>query len=788
MRNVWKLLPLVLFVWSCFAVSAPAEERYLDALGRIQVRFDSFDELKPLACVSVSSITEWPGATDVIDAMSEPFAEKFAEFCELEDKILEDGDKRLSSLLCETSLAGNFQFRLLLGNEAVYPVFFFPLKTAQNIPNQTYSIKKMVVPFSGGQEIGFQQISWGACGQWGYITMPNVGEVLAKLSSEQLQQLINSATPTEPGEVASMTVHFDSVPKGTMQIADVMIASFLELLPYSYSIIDYDLSFEEYTDLSNINAISFYTMPLKDLRATCEGVRQFTGRVILDPESGDLVLAATTEFVPDSALARQNQTRYEHRQTLAGFYQPDDAIFAFAEGMSPRLEQQAFSVSFANLYISQIMSDLDFDALLEGKQAEIDAMKNLPQEDDEETSVKDEAFSKTGFTVSVGGLEREIILDETTPEKSLEGLEKELAAMKDAIPLVEQMLEKTLFPSLKADWQEIAVTVNSDASILGAFRVTNGQTLADIADLYAKYAESEIDSNPDYTLASLQAHNEAYKGFRLFSLNMPIPKEAHKLRIKSVSHETKEDDSKTELIDFEEDGREALQEFAMKNIWSDNEQMKTEEISERFIQNFQYHQTIEEIVTHFIYDVPENASEERQQRITQYNAKSREEMEAIEKEFPETEHEITESASYFVGQNFQYHLAISDDVVALLMGSFAENALPQLKEAIDRNETEQKFPETIAVFSIPDMQQLQRLAGYISTDSNFEMPSVDELESMGFDWPQGKISVRANLTETSRTDRLQISRSLITSLGELLFKKSDVTAEDDDESEEPAEE
>jgi hypothetical protein len=77
-----------------------------------------------------------------------------------------------------------------------------------------------------------------------------------------------------------------------------------------------------------------------------------------------------------------------------------------------------------------------------------------------------------------------------------------------------------LFPSLLADWQEIAVTVDRDASILAAVRVTNGQHLAEMMNAFFEYAgedEKEINGNP----AEYQTP-ETYKGYRFFSATMPI--------------------------------------------------------------------------------------------------------------------------------------------------------------------------------------------------------------------------------------------------------------------------
>lgn len=729
MRNGRKLLVslLLLLVLVGTALSASAEERYLDALGRIQVRFDSFDELKPLACVSVSSIREWPGAGDVIVASTEPFAENFIKFRELEDKVLEDGDLRLSSLLAEVSLSGNFQFRLLLGNEAVYPVFFFPLSSAHDIPDQTFAVKKLVVLFSGGREVGFQQISWGARGHWGYVTMPCVGEVLGKLSAGEMEQLLASAAPTEPGEVASMTLDFEAVPKGTLQVIDVAVASACELFPYL--VVDYDDVMSDYSYkpdeeyLMAMGFMSLYSTAVKDLRTVAEGLQRFTGRVIIEPESGDLVFAATTDFMPGTALARQNQTRYEHRQTLAGFYQPDDAIFAFAEGISPRLEQQSFLVAGTRAYFAATMSDfdIDFDAEVKKLESQIDNLKN-PSDDDgnDDDGDEDESFSRTTMTLNIGGADQEIVLEEMPDEeKTLEELEEKLATIKAFFPVVERFVEHTLFPSLESDWQEIAVTVDHDATVLGAFRLCNGQNLADIMDLYyAEFIKQEIADTAEPLIWTMETCGETYKGFRFFSIYRPIPTERHELRIKNSRNS----------LEYEED------------VY------------------------FEKIVTLAIYSIHENASDSLKARITQHNTNIREAIEAFKEEHPDAEHEIVTQPVESGGQNFLYRLAVSENVAAFLVGNFTDDPMPQLKAAIDRNESEQPFPETVMVFSIPTLEQLQRLMALNPGSVAIEITDED-VENADIDWPQGSIRIRANLTESSRTDRLQISRELLTFIG-----------------------
>jgi len=165
MRHSGKLLPLLALVMIFAPSAARAEERTLDALGRIHTRYESLDELKPLLTLTVASPGELPGLlpdllpgmAETFDDWAEPLAEYFSAFRELEETLIAAGDPRLTSLLADVSFSGTFQFQLYLGRDTIYPVLLFPLKSEHAIPNQTLTLKEFAVPYSDGQSIGLAQ-------------------------------------------------------------------------------------------------------------------------------------------------------------------------------------------------------------------------------------------------------------------------------------------------------------------------------------------------------------------------------------------------------------------------------------------------------------------------------------------------------------------------------------------------------------------------------------------------------------------------------------------------------
>ena len=477
MRQILKLLPIFVTVFALTVSPTLAEERYLDALGRIQTRYDSLDELKPLLALTASSLTEWPGADSWLQASDFGLQEWLSMLSPEAGSLTPDAlfPPEARSLMSEALQSETFHLRLFLGRDAIYPVLLFPTKSEHTIPNQRLALKKLVVPYSGGREIGFVECCWGAHGHWGYVTTPQLGELIERSLADgtfasQGDAANGNAANGNHGdaangdhdntlELATLTLYLENLPQGPLQIGDVLVTSYWD---YVYAVMigvtdfDWDSNSNTHDEyLGILSTINLYSAIIKDLRAICEGVRQFSVQAALDRETGDLLLAATTEYKPHSDLARQNQMRRDHRQTLAEFYQPDDAILAFAEGVAPRLEEKSFLASAVRSYFGSLSYDRDPD----------DPIHDL----------------------------------------------------------YENMFEKTLFPSLLADWQEVAVTVDGDASILAAFHVTGGQYVAELFDALVETVnedEREINDNP------AEFHvPETYKGYRIFSATMPIPEE-----------------------------------------------------------------------------------------------------------------------------------------------------------------------------------------------------------------------------------------------------------------------
>ena len=272
-------------------------------------------------------------------------------------------------------------------------------------------------------------------------------------------------------------------------------------------------------------------------------------------------------------------------------------------------------------------------------------------------------------------------MDEDGHIKSIEDLEAELAQLKVMAPLVENVISKTLFPSLLADWQEVAVTVDGDAAVLAAVRVANGQNVAEWIDAWLKTADDEEKNINDYP-ADFQAPEEAYRGFRFFTATKPIP------------------ESRTFL------GREE---------WENNDG------------------TLDVI---------------------------------------ETRKDI-KRAEWLDGKSLSYCLAVSDEVAAVAAGLSPVDAMQRLKDAIDRNEVarnaeEQAFPETVLVFAVPTPEQRQRLGALIDDNALWEDENNECEESNPQpdfpDWPSGQLRVRSVLTDTSRTDRVHLSREMLESV------------------------
>ena len=470
MRQILKLLPIFATVFALSVSPTSAEERYLDALGRIQTRYDSLDELKPLLVLTASSLPEWPGADSRL--LASDFRLQFSDsglqewFSMLPS---EAGSPTPEALLTDTNIGGTFHLRLFLGRDAIYPVLLFPTKSEHAIPNQRLALNKLVVPYSGGQEIGFVECCWGAHGHWGYVTTPQLGELIERsLADGTFASQGDAANGDHDNtlELATLTLHLENLPQGPFQIGEILMTSYFEWVPMLMMSppLEWVLSGKSSVDMDDdtaqgilmgMSGMSAYSAILKDLRAICEGVRQFRVQAALDRETGDLILSATTEYKPHSDLARQNQLRRDHRQTLAGFYQPDDAILAFAEGVAPRLEEKSFLASLGYAYFG---------------------------------AMSDSAFVEPSLKFAIVNC-----------------------------------FEKTLFPSLLADWQEVAVTVDGDASVLAAFHVTDGKYVAELFDALVETVdedEREIYGNP----AEFHAP-ETYKGYRIFGFTMPIPEE-----------------------------------------------------------------------------------------------------------------------------------------------------------------------------------------------------------------------------------------------------------------------
>ncbi len=744
MRHVLKLFPVLAAVLALVSHPVRAEERYLDAMGRIQVRYDSLDELKPLLALTVSSPGECPGAAEIIEAVAEPFGEGFASLREFEATLIAEGDERLTNLLADTTLSETFRLTLWLGHDAVYPVLLFPTKSEHEIANQTLTMHKFTVPYSGGQEIAFSQCSWGAHGRWGYVTVPQLGELIGQALVDDTARLV---TATEPGELASATLYFENVPMDSMRIVDMLCTTYFEFLPGLMQMSEGSLNIDSDNEaLTAFSGLNLYSALVKDLRAICEGVRQFTGRVVLDRETGDLVLVATTEYRPDSDLARQNNIRREHRQTLAGFYQPDDAIFAFAEGVAPRLEEQSFLVSLGHLIANMNTIYITYDSEIRDLEERIESLKNPddtaktekkrvykgrlvkklpPTEDVEEIAIDENTTpeqieeikkrhpelsldSEIDINIKLGDKENAKALGELKEgeplvvqytihaketvevEQTLEELEAELEQLKAAAPAVRNFFEKTLFPSLRADWQEFAVTVDKDATVFGAIRVTEGHSLAELVDVYLKKFGDDLKMFDEFP-AEIQTPEENYKGYRFFCFSAPIP-------------EAKPTD---------------------------------EQLDDKLA---------DEMAEHLL-EVLNDDSEDITWRLASHKR-----------------------AEWLDGKSFSMCLAVSDDVAAVLWAVSDGDLLQRMKDAIDRNETERNFPETVLAFSTPTAEQIKLLAA-VGSDDNW----WDDAEINLDDWPTGKVRVQSTLTDGSRTDRLRVSRELLAAVGKAWYESSGIT-------------
>jgi len=678
MRHLPKYLPMTAIVMIFVAIQFPikAEERYLDALGRIQTRYDSLNELKPLLTLRVLSPTEWPGEINrkVSDEWAEPVAQAFAGLRQLEETLLAEGGTtaggRLTSLLADVSLAESFQVELFLGRDAIYPVVLFPTKSEHAVPNQTLTLKKLAVPYSGGREIGFAEFCWGAQGRWGYVTTPQIGALIEQALADPPATLIHGghgksehcdpqpvALPShttalpfhDATELASLTVYCENFPPGPLQFSDVLTTLYSEAVPMlvgSSSLLDFlvDIDFSGVDDsqelLGVMAGMSLYSAIVKYLRAIGEGVRQFDVRAVMARESGDLIVSATTEYQPHGDLARQNQVRRDHRQTLAGFYQPEHAIFAFAEGVAPRLEEKSFLAGLGHLY-SMV----------------IDASVGIEVPD---------------------GFDRAVLDD---------------------------FIGKTLFPSLLADWQEVAVTVDHDASILASMRVTDGQYAAELMDACLKYVELQGGDVNFFNDHPGEIHpQENYNGYRLFRVTVPIP-----------THKTIYGRSVIE----QEDGTETVIEGSNTRIraeWLDGKSLT-------------YCLAISDEVAAFALGLsPVDAT----QRL----------KDAIDRNAAIQEHHVQN----FPETTLVFTTPTEEQLQTLAVLFNEENWWEKQEFACEENASDE-------LESIPRTDE-----AFHSTDWSIRLSDRITIRSLSppANWPVGNIRVQSTLTDTSRTDKVRI--------------------------------